>query len=124
MKFFGFLILTILIVVFANPFIPYWGVMVALALLAILLNPGNAIAFWGGGLGMGLSWLGLSLYLSIQTGSPLPEKIASIFGVGSGTILIGVTGLLGFLFGAFSSLTGSLFRKITKKRPDNLYRGG
>lgn len=123
MKFFGFLVVTVLVVVFANPFIPYWGVMISLFILAILLKPGNSASFWGGGFGMAMSWIGLSLYLTIQSGSDLPDKMAQILGAPSGTVLVVATGIIGFLLGSLSSLSGNLFRNIIKKRPTDIYRG-
>lgn len=123
MKFFGFLVLTILVVVFVNPFVPYWVVMISLSILAILLNPGNSASFWGGGFGMALSWVGLSMFLTIQSGSDLPDKIAQILGAPSGTVLVAVTGVIGFLLGSLASLSGNLLRNVLKKQPNNIYRG-
>lgn len=123
MKFFGFLVLTILVVVFVNPFVPYWVVMISLSILAILLNPGNSASFWGGGFGMALSWVGLSMFLTIQSGSDLPDKIAQILGAPSGTVLVAVTGVIGFLLGSLASLSGNLLRNMLKKQPNNIYRG-
>lgn len=123
MKFFGILVVTILVVVFVNPFLPYWAVMVILFVIAALLKPGNSAAFWGGGFGMALSWIGLSLYLTINSGSDLPDRMAQIIGAPSGTVLMAVTGVIGFLLGGFSSLSGNLFRNLIKRRPTNIYRG-
>ncbi len=123
MKFFGYLVVTILVVVFVNPFIPYWGIMVLLFLFALILKPGNSAAFWGGGFGLALSWIGLSLFLTIDSGSDLPNKMAQILGAPSGTVLVAVTGVIGFLLGALSSLSGNLFRNLVKRRPTDIYRG-
>lgn len=123
MKFFGYLVATILVVVFASPYVPYWGIMVLLFVLAMLLKPGNPASFWGGGFGMALSWIGLSLFLTIQSGSDLPDKMAQILGAPSGTVLIAVTGIIGFVLGGLSALSGNLFRNIIKKRPTDIYRG-
>lgn len=123
MKFFGFLILTALLVVFVGPFVPYWILMVGIFFLALVLKPGNLVAFFGGGFGFALSWVGLSLYLTIDTGSDLGGKMAAILSVQSSTVLLIVTGIVGFLLGAFSSLSGSMLRKLFKKKPDNIYGG-
>ncbi|MFT7362249.1 MAG: hypothetical protein ACI9UV_000442 [Algoriphagus sp.] len=37
--------------------------------------------------------------------------------------MVGVTAIIGLLLGGFSGLTGSLFRNLFSKEPDNLYRG-
>lgn len=123
MKFIIFTILTLVLVVFVNPLIPYWGVMILIGLLGVLISPKPAAAFLGGGLGMGLAWLGQSLYIGITTSSTLPDKMAQIMGLSSGMVLVAMTGILGFLLGAFSGLTGTLLRKITSYQPRNVYRG-
>lgn len=123
MRFFGFLILTALLVVFVGPFVPYWLLMVGAFLLALVLKPGNSAAFFGAGFGFALSWVGLSLYLTIDTGSELGGRMAAILGVQSGTVLLIVTGIVGFLLGAFSSLSGNMLRNLFRKKPDNIYGG-
>ncbi|WP_268034972.1 hypothetical protein [Algoriphagus sp. PAP.12] len=97
--------------------------MVLLFLFALILKPGNSAAFWGGGFGLALSWIGLSLFLTIDSGSDLPNKMAQILGAPSGTVLVAVTGVIGFLLGALSSLSGNLFRNLVKRRPTDIYRG-
>jgi hypothetical protein len=36
---------------------------------------------------------------------------------------VAITGIIGFLLGAFSGLTGVLFRKVLQKAPNNVYKG-
>lgn len=102
---------------------PFWGVMIGLGLLAILVQPGGGAAFFGGGFGMAFAWMGLAVYLNVETGSNLPDKMAQLFGLGNGTLLILGTGFLAFLLGAFSSWSGQLLRNLLKKKPENIYRG-
>lgn len=123
MRFILFTIFTALLVVFANPYIPYWGVMSCIAVLSAIIFPKPFGAFMGGGLGMGLAWLGQSLYIGITTSSTLPDQMSQIMGLSSGMSLVALTGALGFLLGAFSGWTGSLFRKMTMPRPKNIYKG-
>ncbi|MCS5488955.1 hypothetical protein [Algoriphagus limi] len=123
MKFILFLLLSIVLVIFLNPFLPFWGVMIGLGLLSLLVQPEGGAAFFGGGFGMGLAWMGLAFYLSAETGSNLPDKMAQLFGLGNGTYMILATGFLGFLLGAFSSWSGQLLRNMLKKKPQNIYMG-
>lgn len=123
MKFILFTLVTALLVLFGNPFLPYWGVMILIGGVAALIFPKPIGAFLGGGLGMGLAWLGQSLYIGITTASTLPDKMAQVMGMGSGMALVGLTGVIGFLLGAFSGWTGSLFRKILIVQPKDIYRG-
>jgi hypothetical protein len=72
---------------------------------------------------MGFAWLGQAIFISTSTGSSLPNKIGELMGLGSGMTVVGVTAIIGLLLGGFSGLTGSLFRNLFRKEPDNLYRG-
>ncbi|MBB6327730.1 hypothetical protein FHS59_003373 [Algoriphagus iocasae] len=123
MKFIALTILSVLVVVFVNPFTPFWIVMICIGMISALLGAKGFSSFLAGGLGMGLAWLGQTVFISYQTGSPLPDQMAEIMGLGSGVFLSMITGILGFLLGGFSAYSGSLFRRLFKKRPDNLYRG-
>lgn len=121
MKFILFTFLTALLVIVFNPFLPYWAIMILIAILAAFLGKNGAGAFFAGGLGMGLAWLGQSIYLNTVSGSSLPDKMGELMGLGSDVALFAITGILGFLLGAFSAWTGSLLRKFFKRKPDNIY---
>lgn len=121
MKFILFTFLTALLVLIFNPFLPYWSVMIMVAIFAGLIGNKGTGAFFAGGLGMGLAWIGQSMYISTFSGSSLPNNMGELMGFGSATSLFAITGLLGFLLGAFSAWTGSLFRRLFKKKPDNIY---
>lgn len=123
MKFILFTFLTALLVIVFNPFLPYWSVMILIAFFAALFGNRGAGAFFAGGLGMGLAWLGQSIYISTFSGSSLPSNMGELMGFGSEMPLFAITGVLGFLLGAFSAWTGSLLRKLFKKKPDNIYGG-
>lgn len=123
MRFIFLVFLTALLVVFLNPILPFWIVMFLIAALAAFFGMKGAESFLGTGLGMGLAWLGQSLFISIETGSPLPNRMGELMGLGTGMTLVAISAILGFLLGGFSGLTGSLFRKLFRRQPDNLYKG-
>lgn len=123
MRFIFLVFLTALLVVFLNPILPFWIVMFLIAALAAFFGMKGVESFLGTGLGMGLSWLGQSLFISIETGSPLPNRMGELMGLGTGMTLVAISAILGFLLGGFSGLTGSLFRKLFRRQPDNLYKG-
>lgn len=123
MRFIFLTMLTAILVVFLNAVAPYWIVMIGISILSALLFPSGIGAFMGAGLGMGLTWIGQCIYLEITTSSPLPDQMGELMGIGSGTSLIFVTGLIGFLLGGFSGLTGILFRKMFVRDAPDLYEG-
>lgn len=123
MRFIFLTILTAIIVVFLNPITPFWVVMIGIAVLSALVYPNGIGGFLGGGLGMGLTWLGQSIYLGITSASSLPDRMGELMGLGSGMTLVAVTGIIGFILGAFSGLTGVLFRDLLQKSPKNVYKG-
>lgn len=123
MRFIFLTILSALLVVFLNPIAPFWIVMIGIGMLSALIYPNGIGGFMGGGLGLGLTWLGLSIYLGITTSSSLPDRMGDLMGLGSGMTLVGLTGVIGFLLGAFSGWTGVLFRNMLQKTPENVYKG-
>jgi hypothetical protein len=123
MRFIFLTILTAIVVVFLNPIAPFWLVMIGIAVLSALVYPNGIGGFLGGGLGMGLTWLGQSIYLGITSASALPDKMGELMGLGSGMTLVAATGIIGFILGSFSGLTGVLFRNSLNKSPKNVYKG-
>ena len=123
MRFIFLTVMIAILVVFLNPVAPFWAVMIGIGLLSALIYPNGIGGFMGGGLGMGLTWLGQSIYLGITTASSLPDRMGELMGLGSGMTLVAVTGILGFILGGFSGWTGVLFRNMLQKKPKNVYRG-
>jgi hypothetical protein len=123
MKFLLFTLLSALVVVFLNIVAPYWVVMIAVTALAALIRPTVWGGFLGGGLGMGLVWLGQTLYISAVTSSTLPDKMGALMGLGSGLSLMLLTAVLGFILGGCSGLLGVLFRNLIQKKATDVYLG-
>jgi hypothetical protein len=123
MKFLLFTLLSALVVVFLNIVAPYWVVMIAVTALAALIRPTVWGGFFGGGLGMGLVWLGQTVYISAVTSSALPDKMGALMGLGSGLSLMLLTAVLGFILGGCSGLLGVMFRNLIQKKPTDVYLG-
>ena len=123
MKFLLFTLLSALLVVFLNIVSPYWVVMIALTVLAGLIRPSVWGGFFGGGLGMGLVWLGQTVYISTVTSSTLPDKMGALMGLGSGLSLMVLTAVLGFILGGCSGLLGVMFRNLVQKKRTDVYLG-
>ena len=123
MKFLLFTLLSALVVVFLNIVAPYWAVMIALTVLAGIIRPSGWGGFFGGGLGMGLIWLGQTVYISAVTSSTLPDKMGALMGLGSGLNLMLLTAVLGFILGGFSGLLGVMSRNLVQKKRRDVYLG-
>ncbi|MBW3466341.1 hypothetical protein [Arthrospiribacter ruber] len=115
-------ILTCLTVLLVGKIAPYWVLMVLVGFWSLIINPRPWTAFFIGGLAFGLSWFVLTIWISIQSESALPSQMADLMGVKNDNLLWVATAVLGFLIGGFSSMTGSLFRRITEKRDSGIYR--
>jgi hypothetical protein len=118
MRFIFLTITTAILVVLLNAVAPFWAVMMGVSVISALIAPSGIGGFMGGGLGMGLTWLGQCIYLDIVSNSSLPDKMGDLMGLGSGMTLVALTGVIGFLLGAFSGWTGILFRKMLVKNPE------
>lgn len=123
MRFILLTILVVLLVVFLGPLAAFWILMIGIVGLSALIFPSRMGGFLGGALGMGLAWIGISIYLGMTSASSLPDRMGELFGGISGMALVAITGLIGFILGGFSGLTGVLFRKMITPRPRNIYRG-
>lgn len=122
MRFILLTILAAIAVIIVNPIIPYWGVMILIAIISTMIFPNGIGGFLGGGLGMGLTWLGQCIYLGLTAGSPLPEQMAKLMGLGTGMTLVVITGIIGFILGGLSGWTGVLFRRLAQRNSKNPYR--
>jgi hypothetical protein len=121
-KFFGLFILVALIVYFVGIYFPFWVIMILVALIVYLVGASPGSSFVAAGLSFGLVWLLLSIWISIDSGSDLPLKMAELMGLSNDNLLWFATGLIGLIIGGFSGLTGSLFRKVLEKRDKGIYK--
>jgi hypothetical protein len=122
-----FLLLFLLIVftvLFLGTYLPYWALMILVSIQAFLVGARPGSAFLGSGLSFGITWLLLAIYISIQTDSELPAHMAVLMGIKNDNLLWFATGILGFLIGGFSGLTGALFKRLFEKKYEGVYRRG
>lgn len=122
-KFFAIVVLTMVLVFFMGMAIPYWALMLFVAAMAFVLKFKPVLAFFGCGFGFGLAWTIVSYVILVKTGSLLPAQMAVLMGLPNEFLLFLATGILGFVIGSFSGLTGALFKNvINKKRDVYIYR--
>lgn len=122
-RFTALLILSALFILILGPFFSYPVLMIGVFILAYLVGGNGSSSFFAGGLSFGLIWLFQAIFISIHTNSSLPDKMADLMGLGESNLLWVATGMIGFLLGGFSALSGSLLRNLFKKKRDQgIYR--
>lgn len=104
-----------MVTVLMGPWLTYWMMMLVWAVLGAALGGRGTHVFFAAALGVGLTWLAQSYWITVDTGSHLPRQVAEIMGMGKEELLMLVTALLGFLIGGFSALTGNRFRKLFER---------
>ncbi|WP_163381219.1 hypothetical protein [Cyclobacterium sp. SYSU L10401] len=115
MKFFFHLLINALLAYTLGSYLPYWVLMIIIALVAIWIKGPAFLAFFAGALGVALVWLVMPLVIWSVTGSSLPEKFAQILEISNSSLLVGISALMGFLIGGSSALTGNLLGKLFSK---------
>ena len=104
MKFLYQLIATILVSFVFQNFLPWWTMAIVAFTLGYFFGNKGFASFCAGFLGVGLLWLGMSVFIDVSTHSILTEKINRLLPLN----VFVLTTLIGGLVGGLASLTGSL----------------
>jgi hypothetical protein len=121
MKFILRIILISVICYFTANLLPWWSIAIVAAAVSFLL-PGNGFNVWlSGFLGVGLLWMAMAWKVDTESASIMSEKILELFPIDELGLLVIATGAIGGLVGAFSALTGNLFRKMFMKKKKTSY---
>jgi len=115
MKFLLLFVLSGLTAFFLGPYLPHWGLMLAISVLAAIVGGKGLSAFVSAALAVGLVWLLVPVSIMLQTGSDLPDKMARIMGMDHVFFLMGVTSLIGSLIGGLAAFMGNRFRRLFQK---------
>lgn len=111
MKFLAALILTALLSFIAGLYLPWWGIVIAAFIAALLVHQKAGIAFLSAFCGLLLLWSGLSLWIDTKNESIFSAKIGVLLGVGNNPfLLILITGMVGGLVAGFAAMSGSFLR--------------
>lgn len=111
MKFAVAIVLTALLSFAASLFFPWWIIAVTSFVVGALIYQRALNAFITGFLGLFLLWGVQAYYIDSKNGHLLSIKVAQLLKLGSSSMLILVTALVGGLVGAFAAMTGSLLRR-------------
>jgi hypothetical protein len=110
------LALIIVISVILQLFTPWW-IIAIIPFVILAWKPTNAPkAFWCGFLGIGLPWLIYGYYFHFISDGALTNRIAKIFSLPNGLLLLLVTATLSALIGGFSALSGYWVRQLFNRQ--------
>lgn len=113
MNFIIIIIITALLQVFA----PWWVIAIVPFLVFLIRpsTPGNA--FGTGFAAILVLWLAYEFYLHFISDGAMSNRIASIFSLPNGILLLFVAALVGGLTGGLAALSGCLLRRIFVSEP-------
>jgi len=89
---------------------PWWSIAIASFLISFIISSNGFSSFISGFLGIGLLWFLFATRIDMLTESILTNRVAGIFSLPNGFLLILVTAIIGGLVGGFGALTGSQLR--------------
>jgi hypothetical protein len=102
----------------AQLFLPWWVITPLCMGLAFFSAATPGAAFGAGFLGIGLGWLGLAGWLSLQNHHLLAQRVAQLLPLGGSAVaLVLVTALLGGLVGGVAALAGAWARQAIRPHP-------
>ncbi|MBM3915018.1 MAG: hypothetical protein FJ348_03145 [Sphingomonadales bacterium] len=97
-------------------FVPWWGFVVAAALVGATVHQTATKTFAAGFLGMLMAWGGLAWWIDWQNQSLLSQKIALVLPLGgSAAALLFITGTVGGLLAGLAALSGHYARASVQK---------
>ncbi len=113
MKFIIAILLTALLSFAAGLFtsLPWWSFAICALIVGVAIHQKAWKAFLAGFIALALLWGLLAAYHDFNNEHILSTKIAGVLSLGSSTLLLVVTALVGGLVAGFAALTGSYLRK-------------
>ena len=115
MKFLLLFVLSGLTSYFLGPYLPPWGMILAISVLAAIVGGNGISAFLSAALAVGLVWFLVPVSIVFQTGSDLPDKMGRIMGIDHVFFLVGITSLIGFMIGGIGGFMGNRFQRLFQK---------
>jgi len=112
------LIITAVLAVLLQLILPWWSAPLAAFMVAVSFQQGAFRAFLNGFLAIFLVWSLTAAGISIYNDGVLAERLAALFSLPSGWMVVPLTGLIGGLPAGMAALTGNMIRKAWKKPGD------
>ncbi|MCF0062049.1 hypothetical protein LXM26_11140 [Dyadobacter sp. LJ419] len=95
-----------------------WWVVAVVPFIVFLIRPGRAShAFWTGFAAIAVLWMAYGFYLHFISDGAMSDRIAGIFSLPNGIILLLVSALVGGLTGGLAALSGQLVRRTFVSAP-------
>ena len=110
MKFIFSFLLQVALSYLITMFFPWWSVVIIAFILGFSFKIKGWAAFLAGFAAMTALWAGFAIFMDVQNGAILSQKVANLFQLPQSNYLIYITGFIGGLLGGMGSLTGQLFR--------------
>lgn len=107
----NFLLILLISAVFQF-FAPWWVIAIVPFVISLWRPTSSPDSFWIGFLAIALLWLGYGFYLHFVSGGAMSDRIAEIFSLKKGILLLIVSSIVGGLVGGMSGLSGYLTRKM------------
>jgi hypothetical protein len=113
MKFFVSILLTAILAFVSGLYLPWWCLVFAAFLVALLIHQRSGRAFLSGFLGVFVLWIFLAWWIDMKNDSVLSKKVAVLFPLGgSPLLLILISAIIGALVAGFAAMSGSYLRSL------------
>ena len=113
MNFFIIILVTALLQIFA----PWWVVAIVPFLVFLIRQTSASNAFWTSFGAVSVLWMAYGFYLHFVSDGAMSDRIAGIFSLPNGIVLLLISALVGGLTGGLAGLSGQLLRRIFISAP-------
>jgi hypothetical protein len=110
MKFIVAIILTGLLAFVAGLYIEWWSIAVSAFLVALLVHQRAGKAFVSGAVAIFLLWFIIAGWVDMKNQGLLSKKVAELLHLGSSSLLLLATALIGGIVGGFAAMSASYLR--------------
>ncbi len=95
--------------------LPWWGIAVAGFIIGVMNDENLLLTFGITFLGGALLWGGMAFWLDYFNEGILSNKMAALFGLGDGRLMIVITFVFGGLFAGLGGMSGRSIRAVFNK---------
>jgi len=105
-------IIIILVTAILQIFAPWWIVAIVPFLVFLIRQTSASNAFWTGFAAIVVLWMAYGFYLHFVSDGAMSDRVAGIFSLPNGIVLLLVSAVIGGLTGGMAGLSGQLVRRI------------